>query len=211
MKFAKPLVFIACLIPIARIGWGIACAIAGCTAPPYFAQHLGVNPIRDAEIETGLWTLRFLAIALAVTPARRITHWNVLAKYRRMLGLFTFFYACVHLSLWFVDWWFDWPAMWDEIVKHKFILIGMLTFLILLPLAITSTNGWIKRLGKRWAKLHRLVYLAAITGTIHYLWGLSSKQGSTPTFPILYMATFALLLGYRAWDKLRKQKQLARA
>jgi sulfoxide reductase heme-binding subunit YedZ len=211
MKLAKPLIFIACLIPAARISWGIACAVIGCTAPPYLAQHLGVNPIRDAEIETGLWTLRFLAIALAVTPARRITHWNVLAKYRRMLGLFTFFYACVHLSLWFVDWWFDWPAMWGEIVKHKFILIGMLTFLILVPLAITSTNGWIKRLGKRWAKLHRLVYVAAITGTIHYLWGLSSKQGSTPTFPVLYMLTFALLLGYRAYDNWRKKQQVARA
>ena len=210
MKFAKPIVFILCLIPAARIGWGLYCAVTGCQ-PPSFAQHLGVNPIRDAEIETGLWTLRFLAIALAVTPARRITHWNVLGKYRRMLGLFTFFYACVHLSLWFVDWWFDWPAMWDEIVKHKFILIGMLTFLILVPLAITSTNGWIKRLGKRWTKLHRLVYAAAITGTIHYLWGLSSKQGATPTFPILYAATFALLLGYRVYDHYRKQQQMSRA
>jgi len=211
MRFAKPVVFLVCLVPAARIGWGIFCAVKGCTPPRFLAQHLGVNPIRDAEIETGLWTLRFLAIALAVTPARRITHWNVLGRYRRMLGLFTFFYACVHLSLWFVDWWFDWPAMWDEIVKHKFILIGMLTFLILVPLAITSTDGWIRRLGKRWAKLHRLVYAAAITGTIHYLWGLSSKQGSTPTFPILYLLTFAVLLGYRAYDKLRKQRQLARA
>ena len=199
MKFAKPLVFIICLVPAAWVAWA------------FFAGRLGVNPIREAEIQTGLWTLRFLAIALAVTPARRITHWNVLGKYRRMLGLFTFFYACVHLSLWFVDWWFDWPAMWDEIVKHKFILIGMLTFLILLPLAITSTNGWIRRLGKRWTKLHRLVYIAAITGTIHYLWGLSSKQGSTPTFPLLYMATFALLLGYRVYDNWRKKNQMARA
>jgi sulfoxide reductase heme-binding subunit YedZ len=198
MKFAKPLVFILCLVPAAWITWA------------FFAGHLGVNPIREAEIQTGLWTLRFLAIALAVTPARRITHWNVLGKYRRMLGLFTFFYACVHLSLWFVDWWFDWPAMWDEIVKHKFILIGMLTFLILVPLAITSTDGWIRRLGKRWAKLHRLAYAAAITGTIHYLWGLSSKQGATPLFPILYAATFALLLGYRVYDRHRKQR-MARA
>jgi sulfoxide reductase heme-binding subunit YedZ len=212
MKLAKPLVFAVCLIPFARIGWGIFCAITGCTPPPYLAQHLGVNPIRDAEIQTGLWTLRFLAIALAVTPARRITHWNVLGKYRRMLGLFTFFYACVHLSLWFVDWWFDWPAMWDEIVKHKFILIGMLTFLILLPLALTSTKASIKRLGKTWTKIHRLVYLAAITGTIHYLWGLSSKEGSTPTFPLLYAATFAVLLGYRVYDNWRKrQMQPARA
>ena len=185
MKFAKPLVFLVCLIPAAWIAWAV------------FTGNLGVNPIREAEIQTGLWTLRFLAIALAVTPLRRITHWNVIGKYRRMLGLFTFFYACVHLSLWFVDWWFDWPAMWDEIVKHKFILMGMVTFLILVPLAITSTNGWIKRLGKRWTKLHRLVYVAAITGTIHYLWGLSSKEGATPTFPLLYLATFAVLLGYR--------------
>ena len=200
MKFAKPLVFLVCLVPAAWIAWAV------------FTGHLGVNPIREAEIQTGLWTLRFLAIALAVTPIRRITHWNVLSKYRRMLGLFTFFYACVHLSLWFVDWWFDWPAMWDEIVKHKFILMGMVTFLILVPLAITSTNGWIKRLGKRWTKLHRLVYVAAITGTIHYLWGLSSKEGATPTFPLLYLATFALLLGYRLYDNWRKrQQQVARA
>src|SRR3954467_862743 len=156
MKFAKPIVFTICLIPAARIGWGIACAVIGCTAPSYLAQHLGVNPIRDAEIQTGLWTLRFLAIALSVTPARRITHWNVLSKYRRMLGLFTFFYACVHLSLWFVDWWFDWAAMKDELVKHKFIFIGMFTFLILVPLALTSTTASIKRLGKTWTKIHRL-------------------------------------------------------
>jgi sulfoxide reductase heme-binding subunit YedZ len=206
MKVAKPIVFAVCLIPAARIGWGIFCAVKGCTPPRYLAQHLGVNPIRDAEIETGLWTLRFLAIALAVTPARRITHWNVLARYRRMLGLFTFFYACIHLSLWFVDWWFDWKRMGDELVKHKFIFIGMLTFLILLPLAITSTNGWIKRLGKTWTKIHRLVYLAAITGTIHYLWGLSSKEGSTPTFPMLYLLTFAVLLGYRVYDNWRKRQ-----
>jgi methionine sulfoxide reductase heme-binding subunit len=186
MKFLKPAVFVLCLVPAAWIGWAA------------YSGKLGVNPIREAEIQTGLWTIRFLAIALAVTPVRQLTHWNQLAKYRRMFGLFTFFYASVHLSMWVVaDWFFDWPAMWDEIVKHKFILIGMLTFLILLPLAITSTNGWIRRLGKRWAKLHRLVYLAAITGTIHYLWGLSSKEGATPTFPLLYLGTFALLLGYR--------------
>jgi methionine sulfoxide reductase heme-binding subunit len=199
MKFAKPVVFIICLVPAAWIGWA------------FFSGHLGVNPIREAEIQTGLWTLRFLAIALAVTPARRITHWNVIGKYRRMLGLFTFFYASVHLSLWFVDWWFDWPAMWDELKKHRFIFMGMLTFLILVPLAVTSTNGWIKRLGKTWTKIHRLVYVAAITGTIHYLWGLSSKEGSAPTFPLLYMVTFAVLLGYRVYDNWRKRRPLSRA
>src|SRR5688572_19673752 len=162
MRFLKPAVFILCLVPAAYLTWAV------------LTNNLGANPIRDAEIQTGLWTLRFLAISLAVTPLRKITHWNVLAKYRRMFGLFTFFYACVHLALWFVDWWFDWAAMGEEIVTHKYILIGMLTFLMLVPLAITSTDGWIRRLKKNWTKLHRLVYVAAITGTIHYLWAVSS-------------------------------------
>jgi methionine sulfoxide reductase heme-binding subunit len=191
MKYLKPLVFVLCLVPAAWIAWAV------------LTNHLGVNPIREAEIQTGLWTLRFLAISLTVTPARRITGWNILAKYRRMLGLFTFFYACVHLSLWFVDWWFDWPAMWDEIVKHKYILIGMTTFLLLVPLAITSTNGWVRRLGgKRWARLHRLVYVAAVTGTIHYLWAVKKDT----FFPLIYLATFAVLLGYRLVMVRRKSR-----
>ena len=191
MKYLKPLVFVVCLVPAAWIAWAV------------LTNHLGVNPIREAEIQTGLWTLRFLAISLTVTPARRLTGWNILATYRRMLGLFTFFYACVHLSLWFVDWWFDWPAMWDEIVKHKYILIGMTTFLLLVPLAITSTNGWVRRLGgKRWARLHRLVYVAAVTGTIHYLWAVKKDT----FFPLVYLATFALLLGYRLVVARRKNR-----
>jgi sulfoxide reductase heme-binding subunit YedZ len=191
MKYLKPFVFVVCLVPAAWIAWAV------------LTNHLGVNPIREAEIQTGLWTLRFLAISLTVTPARRLTGWNILAKYRRMLGLFTFFYACVHLSLWFVDWWFDWPAMWDEIVKHKYILIGMTTFLLLVPLAITSTNGWVRRLGgKRWARLHRLVYVAAVTGTIHYLWAVKKDT----FFPLVYLATFAVLLGYRLVVARRKSR-----
>lgn len=194
MKFVKPAVFVLCLVPAAYIAWAV------------LTNHLGANPIRDAEIQTGLWTLRFLAISLSVTPARRITGWNILAKYRRMLGLFTFFYACVHLSLWFVDWWFDWPAMWHEIVKHKYILIGMTTFLLLVPLAITSTNGWVRRLGgKRWARLHRLVYVAAVTGTIHYLWAVKKDT----FFPLVYLAVFALLLGYRLVLARQKKAKLA--
>jgi methionine sulfoxide reductase heme-binding subunit len=157
-------------------------------------DRLGANPIRELEIQTGLWTLRFLAITLSVSPVRRTFGWNFLAKYRRMLGLFTFFYACVHLSMWVgVDWFFDWGAMGDEIVKHKYILIGMLTFLILVPLAITSTKGWVRRLGKNWVRLHRLAYVAAVTGTIHYLWAVKKDT----FFPLVYLAVFAMLLGYR--------------
>jgi methionine sulfoxide reductase heme-binding subunit len=141
-----------------------------------------------------LWTLRMLAITLAVTPVRRATGWNWLVKYRRMLGLFTFFYATVHLSMWAgVDWFFAWGDMWHEIVKHKYILIGMTTWLIMLPLAVTSTKGWVKRLGKDWTRLHRLIYVAAITGTIHYLWAVKKDT----FFPLVYLAVFTLLLSYR--------------
>jgi sulfoxide reductase heme-binding subunit YedZ len=186
------LVFVVCLIPLAWIGW------------KFKTDRLGANPIRELEIETGLWTLRFLAITLAISPARHAFKLNQLAKYRRMLGLFTFFYATVHLSMWsFVDWFFAWGDMWQEIVKHKYILIGMLTWLIMVPLAITSTKGWVRRLGKRWTKLHRLVYVAAITGTIHYLWAVKKDT----FFPLVYLATFALLLAYRVISARQKRRR----
>jgi len=181
-RLAKPAVFLAALLPLAWIAW------------KYAHGRLGANPIRELEIETGLWTLRMLAITLTITPFRRATGWNGIQKYRRMLGLFTFFYASVHLSMWAgVDWFFAWGDMWHEIVKHKYILIGMLTWLIMVPLAITSTTGWVRRLGKRWTRLHRLVYVAAITGTIHYLWAVKKDT----FFPLVYLAVFALLLAYR--------------
>ena len=155
---------------------------------------LGANPIRELEVQTGLWTLRCLAVTLAISPVRRVTGWNVLVSYRRMLGLFTFFYACVHLSMWVgVDWFFAWADMAGEIVKHRYVLIGMLTWLLLLPLAITSTRAWVRRLGKRWARLHRLVYVAAVTGTIHYLWAVKKDT----FFPLVYLAVFGTLLGVR--------------
>jgi sulfoxide reductase heme-binding subunit YedZ len=184
----KSVVFVAALVPLALIAWR------------FFHDELGANPIREAEIETGLWTLRFLAITLAITPFRRSFGWNWLAKYRRMLGLFTFAYACVHLSMWAgVDWFFDWSSMGHEIVKHKYILIGMTTWLLLLPLAITSTRGWVRRLGKRWTRLHQLVYVAAITGTIHYLWAVKKDT----FFPVVYLAVFGMLLAYRLIDRRR--------
>lgn len=194
-QLAKTTAFVACLFPLAYI------------ALKYSRGSLGVNPIRELEIETGLWTLRFLAITLAITPIRRTFGWNWLAKYRRMLGLFTFFYATVHLSMWAgVDFFFAWSDMWDEIVKHKYILIGMVTWLIMVPLAITSTTGWVRRLGKRWTKLHRLVYVAAITGTIHYLWAVKKDT----FFPVVYLAVFGLLLVYRLISARRKSTRAPR-
>jgi sulfoxide reductase heme-binding subunit YedZ len=175
-------VFVVALMPLAWIAW------------KFTHDALGANPIRELEIETGLWTLRLLAVTLSITPIRKAFGWNFLVKYRRMLGLFTFFYATVHLSMWAgVDWFFAWGDMGHEIAKHRYILIGMSTWLILAPLALTSTKGWVRRLGRRWAALHRLVYVAAITGTIHYLWAVKKDT----FFPVVYLAVFALLLGYR--------------
>ncbi|MHB0947646.1 MAG: protein-methionine-sulfoxide reductase heme-binding subunit MsrQ [Gemmatimonadaceae bacterium] len=184
-RILKPLVFLSALVPLALLAWRAA------------ADALGADPIRTLEIQTGLWTLRFLAIALAVTPVRRLTGLNWLAKYRRMLGLFVFCYATVHLSLWVgVDYYFDLRQMGEEIVKHRYILVGMLTWLLLLPLALTSTTGSIRRLGgRRWNQLHRLVYVAAVTGTVHYLWAVKKDT----LFPVVYFVLFAALLGVRVW------------
>lgn len=201
----KPAVFVLCCVPAALLLWNAYVVVRG--APELTA--LGADPIRELEIRTGLWTLRFLAITLAVTPLRQLLNAGVLAKYRRMFGLFTFFYACLHVSTWVgVDWFFDWSAMGEEIVKHKYILVGMATFVILLPLALTSTNGWVRRLGgRRWAALHRLAYLAAITGTVHYLWAVKKDT----LFPLVYLVTFLVLLGYRAIQLLRRRGARARA
>jgi sulfoxide reductase heme-binding subunit YedZ len=194
----KVLVFTACLFPVAYIAW------RGVT------DRLGADPIRKVQIETGLWALRFLAATLTITPLRKATGWNALGKYRRTLGLFTFFYASLHLVWWIgVDWFFDFPAMWEEIVKHKYIFVGMATFLLMIPLAVTSTKGWIRRLGgARWNKLHRLVYLCAIGGTVHYLWAVKKDT----FFPVVYFAVFGLLLGYRVyswWGARRRRQRMA--
>jgi sulfoxide reductase heme-binding subunit YedZ len=201
----KPVAFVLCLVPAAMLGWDTYNVI---TAPRVLTD-LGANPIRELQIQTGLWTIRFLAITLAITPARQLLNLGALAKYRRMLGLFTFFYALIHLSMWsFVDWYFDWPAMWDELVKHKYIFVGMAAFVMLIPLAATSTNWATKKLGgRRWAKLHRLVYVIAVAATVHYLWAVKKDS----FYPLVYFATFAALLGYRAVVLLRRRRAGARA
>ena len=196
----KPAVFVLCLLPAAWLLWNVYLIVTGAADTSGELTGLGANPVTQLEIETGLWTMRFLAITLAVTPVREVTGLGALARYRRMFGLFTFFYATLHVSTWVgVDWFFDWRAMGEEIVERKFILVGMLTFLLLVPLAITSTKGWIRRLGgRRWNRLHRLVYVAAITATIHYLWAVKKDT----FFPVVYFVLFAVLLGYRlrqAW------------
>lgn len=163
---------------------------------PSWHSTLGADQITATELRTGLWTLRFLAITLAVTPVRQLLSLGALARYRRMLGLFAFFYAVVHVFTWsWADMNFDVGLMGREIAKHKYILIGMVTFVILIPLALTSTKGWIKRMGgRRWNRLHQLIYVAAVTGTVHYLWAVKKDT----FFPLVYLVVFIVLLGYRA-------------
>ncbi len=181
-RVAKPIVFAACLVPFAYL---LFLAAIG---------RLGVNPIETITLFTGRWTLRFLLITLAVTPARRLLRWNTAIQFRRMLGLFTFFYAGLHLSTYVVlDQFFDWITIVEDVTKRPFIMAGVGAFLLLTPLAITSTRGWIRRLGRRWTQLHMLIYAAGILAVIHFIWKVKSDLRS----PTRYAVVFALLLGFR--------------
>jgi len=181
----KPAVFVAALAPFAWLLYRIA------------HSDLGANPIETLNRYTGDWTLRFLMITLAVTPLRRLTGLNALLRLRRMLGLFAFFYVCLHFLSWiWIDHAFDVHAIVKDIVKRPFITLGFACLLMLMPLAATSTHAMVRRLGARnWQRLHRLVYAVGIGGVVHYLWLVKSDIRE----PLLYGAILALLLGLRAW------------
>jgi sulfoxide reductase heme-binding subunit YedZ len=188
MKQGKILLFLACLIPLARLLW------LG------FNSGLGANPIEFITRSTGTWTLSFLLVTLAITPLRRLSGWQWPLRLRRMLGLFAFFYACLHFTtyLW-LDQFFDLTSIYQDIFKRPFITIGFASFLLLIPLAATSTQAMMRRLGGRnWQRLHRLVYLIAVGGVVHYWWLVKKDV----TQPAIYAAVLALLLGYRLWRRL---------
>jgi len=184
-KLARPLVFALSVAPFLWLAFRA------------YSGRLSVNPIEDITLTTGIWTLRFLVITLAVTPLRRITGWNRLIQYRRMLGLFAFFYATLHLATYVVlDMFFAWDLILADVLKRPFITAGMVAFVAMVPLALTSTRGWIRRLGRRWQLLHRLIYLSAIAAAVHYLWKVKVVVGS----PVYYAAIVAALLLFRvAW------------
>ncbi|HEY1720247.1 MAG TPA: protein-methionine-sulfoxide reductase heme-binding subunit MsrQ [Magnetospirillaceae bacterium] len=169
-----------------------------------FLGGLGVNPIETVIRNLGDWSIRFLIVALAVTPVRRISGLPQIARYRRMLGLWAFAYVTIHLLFFIgVDQYFDWHEIWKEILKNKFITVGMLGFVFLLPLALTSTSGMIRRLGAaRWRRLHRLVYFAGIAGAIHYIWMVKAITIE----PVIYTAIIAILLAMRVfwWAQTRQ-------
>ncbi len=192
-KAAKGLVFLACLTPFV---WLAIRTVTG---------RLGINPVEDLELTTGIWALRFLIITLAVTPVRRITGWNRVIQYRRMFGLFTFFYVCAHFAIYIgIDQFFAFGSIVKDVVKRPFITMGFTAFVLMIPLALTSTKGWIRRLGRRWQLLHRLIYVSAVSAAIHYLWKVKVMIGS----PVYYALVIALLLGFRIVWQLRSAKLL---
>ena len=182
IRWSKITIFLACLIPVARLAWRA------------FHHDLGANPLEVITHATGDWTLRFLLITLAITPLRQLAKQYWLIQHRRMLGLFAFFYGTLHLTtyLWF-DKFFDWNEILHDVGKRRFITVGFLAFVLMIPLAVTSTQGMIRRLGKRWTQLHRLIYVSAIAGVIHYLWLVKADK----SLPLIYGGILTVLLGYR--------------
>jgi len=194
----KALVHLLALVPLARLVFLV------------FTEAL-VEPLQYITHSTGDWTLYFLCITLAVTPLRRLSKWNWVLKLRRMLGLYAFFYGLLHFTtfLWF-DHFFDVAAMLKDVAKRPFILVGFTAFVLLIPLALTSTNGMVKRLGgKRWQWLHRLIYVVAPLGVLHYWWMKSAKNDLAQ--PLLFACIVAMLLLARVWWARQKSKAPARA
>ena len=189
----KALVFVFCLNPIFWLGWR---ALHG---------QLTANPIEFITHFTGDWTLRLLIITLAITPLRKLLGLPDLIRFRRMVGLFAFFYGVLHFITYiWLDKFFDLHEMWADIVKRKFITVGFLAFVLLIPLAVTSTTGWIRRLGgTRWQRLHRLIYVSAIAGVVHYAWLVKADLRR----PIEYGVSLSILLGYRVWMKAKSAAQ----
>ena len=185
-RAAKPIVFVLCLVPLAGL---IFIVLTGRTS---------ANPAEDILLTTGIWALRFLLATLTITPLRRLTGWNILVQYRRMLGLFAFFYAAVHLSSYIAfDRFFAFDEILADIAKRPFITAGMVAFALMIPLAVTSTKGWIRRLGRRWQSLHRIIYVCGIAACLHFIWKVKVVIGE----PVYYAAFLVLLLAFRvAWQ-----------
>ena len=182
VQFYKPLLFALCLVPSGLMGW------------QFYADELGANPIEAITRGTGEWTLRLLLITLLMTPVKRITGWYWPIRVRRMLGLFAFFYACLHLAtyLW-LDQFFDWHEIWLDILDRPFITAGMLAFVLLVPLALTSNRFAVKKLERNWKRLHRLVYVIPVLGVLHFWWLVKADVRE----PAIYAILLGVLLAVR--------------
>jgi sulfoxide reductase heme-binding subunit YedZ len=193
IKALKPAVFLLCLLPFALLIWGA------------FTANLGANPVEYITHRTGEWTLRFLLLTLCITPLRQLSGWNGAIRFRRMLGLFAFFYGCLHFAIYVLSIQaFNWSAIAVDIAERPYITVGFTGFVLMIPLAITSTKKWIGRLGgKRWQMLHRLIYVSAIAGVLHYLWLVKLDI----RFPVRYAIALAILLLFRVWTAVRPRLQ----
>jgi methionine sulfoxide reductase heme-binding subunit len=191
-RVIKPAVFLACLIPISQLVYGA------------FWGDLGANPVETITNTTGIWTLRLIVITLVISPARWLTKWNTIIQFRRMLGLFAFFYGTMHFMTYFIlDRSLIFTDLWEDVIKRPYITMGFSAFVLLIPLALTSTKGWIRRLGGyRWNLLHRLIYVSAILAVIHYWW----KVKLDTTYPRYYALVVAALLGVRVWRAIARRQ-----
>ncbi len=191
LSAGKSLVFLAALIPLAKLAW--------------LGLHdgLGANPIEKITRTTGYWTLTFLMITLTATPLRTISGWTWPIRWRRMLGLFAFFYASLHFLTYLVlDQFFDWPAIVKDIAKRPYITLGFPAFVMLIPLAVTSTNKMVQRLGaRRWKNLHKLIYIIGIAGVVHFWWLVKKDI----TEPVQFAVVLTVLLGFRVVKAMRKK------
>jgi sulfoxide reductase heme-binding subunit YedZ len=180
---SKSVLWLLCLAPALSLIW------------KGFHNGLGANPVEYVTHTTGNWTLRFILITLAITPLRKLLKQPQLTRFRRLFGLFAFFYGCLHFMTWFVlDKSLDFGEMWKDVLKRPFITVGFLGFVAMIPLAVTSTAGWIRRLGgKNWQRLHRLIYLTGVAGVVHYYWLVKSDI----RLPVMYGAILAVLLAFR--------------
>lgn len=190
-RMAKPMAFLLCFAPLAFLTWN------------FFTGNLSFNPIEDITHTTGRWALRFLIATVAVSPVRRITGFKELIRFRRMLGLFAFFYGTVHFTIYiWLDHLFDFATILLDIPERPFITAGFTAFILMVPLALTSTRKWISRLGGlRWQLLHRLIYVSAIAGVLHYLWNAKLVELG----PVTYMGILAILLGFRLLSRFRPE------
>ncbi len=191
IRLLKTGVFVLSLVPLSLLLWKA------------YTGDLSANPIQDITQETGIWTLRFLIITISITPLRKITGWSRFARFRRMLGLFSFFYGFLHFTTYvYLDQFFAFDEMIKDVAKRPFITVGFTAFVLMIPLAVTSTNRMTKWLGgKRWQALHRLVYFVALCGVVHYLWLVKADTSR----PLRYGAVLAGLLLFRLWDFLRSR------
>jgi len=196
-KWIKVPVFVLCLVPLTRLIWR------------YLNHELGANPIEFITHTTGDWTLIFLVLTLSITPARKLLRRPELIRFRRMLGLFAFFYGFLHFSTWIgLDKFFDLAEMLHDVRKRPFITAGFTGFVLMIPLAATSTAGWIRRLGgRRWQMLHRLIYASAVAGVVHYYWLVKSDVRK----PVFYGTIVALLLAYRLGNRLLRKADRTRS